>query len=79
MIAASAGNALLKMFYSSLVAGVGVAVIFSIAILGITRSSDMRRARRRVAETAYAALAAVGLLLSTGMVVYGLLLVAHKS
>jgi hypothetical protein len=79
MIAASTGDALLKMAYSSLLAGVGVTVIFSVAILGITRSSDMRRAGRRVAGTAYAALAAVGLLLSTGIVVYGLFLVAHKS
>jgi hypothetical protein len=79
MIAASAGDALFKMFYSSLLAGVGVTVIFSVAILGITRSADMRRAGRRVAGTAYAALAGVGLLLSTGIVVYGLFLVAHKS
>ena len=79
MIAASTGAALLKMLYSSLLAGVGVAVIFSVAVLGVTRSNEMRRAQRRTAGTAYAALAAIGLVLSAAIVVYGLFLVAHKS
>jgi hypothetical protein len=79
MIAAVAGDALLRMLVSSLVAGVGVAVVFSFAILGVTRSSEMRRSQRRGPATAYAALAAVGLLISGAMVLYGLFLVAHKS
>ena len=45
-------HALLKMAYSSLLAGVGVTVVFSIAILGATRSSEMRRAHRAGAATA---------------------------
>jgi hypothetical protein len=72
-------HALVKMLYSSLLAGVGVAVVFSIAILGVTRSSDMRRAQRPGAATAYAALATLGLLFSCAIVIYGLVLVAHKS
>jgi hypothetical protein len=72
-------SALLKVLYASLVAGVGVAVVFSVAILGATRWSDMRRAQRAGAATAYAALAAVGLLLSAAIVIYGITLVAHKS
>lgn len=72
-------HALLKMAYSSLLAGVGVTVVFSIAILGATRSSEMRRAHRAGAATAYAALAAAGLLLATATVIYGLILVAHKT
>jgi uncharacterized membrane protein YidH (DUF202 family) len=75
---AATRNALLKLFYSSLLAGVGVAVIFSLAIYGVTRSSDMRRAQRPAAATAFAMLAAVGLVLCGAMVVYGLYLVAHK-
>lgn len=71
--------ALAKMFYSSLAAGVGVAIVFSIAIFGATRSSDMRRSGRSGAATAYAALGVVGLILAAGIVVYGLILVAHKS
>jgi hypothetical protein len=72
-------GALLKMFYSSLLAGVGVAVIFSIAILGAVRATDMRRANRSGAAAAYGALAALGLVLTTAVIVYGLLLVARKA
>jgi hypothetical protein len=72
-------GALLKVFYASFLAGVSVAVVFSIAILGATRSSDMRRVGRPTAAAAYAALAACGLLLAGAGVVYGLYLVIHKS
>ncbi len=72
-------GALLKMFYSSLLAGVGVAVVFSLAIMGATRSSDMRRVGRGGAATAYAVLAGAGLIVAVAMIVYGLILVAHKS
>ena len=72
-------HALVKILYTSVLAGVGVAVIFSLAILGATRSSEMRREHRIVAAVAYTALAAVGLLIAAAMVIYGLTLVAHKS
>jgi hypothetical protein len=79
MIAAVNVTALAKMLYSSLIAGIGVALIFSIVILGAVRSSDMRRSGRGSAAAAYAALASVGLVLAIAVVVYGLILVAHKS
>jgi F0F1-type ATP synthase membrane subunit c/vacuolar-type H+-ATPase subunit K len=72
-------HALLKLFYSSLLAGVGVAIVFSLAILGVTRSGDMRRARRQRAASAYAALGLISLGLAAAIVVYGLVLVTHKS
>jgi hypothetical protein len=71
-------GSLVKMLYASVLAGIGVAVIFSIVILGMVRSSDMRRADRDGAATAYAVLAGVALVLATAVVVYGLVLVAHK-
>ena len=71
--------ALLKMLYSSLAAGLGVALIFSVVILGAVRSTDMRRSGRGTAAAAYAALASVGVVLAIAVVVYGLFLVAHKS
>lgn len=79
MLAAIASNALLKMLYSSLAAGVGVSLIFSIAIYAAIRSGEMRRDNRANAAAAYAALAGCGLMLSAAIVVYGLILVAHKS
>jgi hypothetical protein len=72
-------HALLKMAYSSVLAGVGVAVIFSVAILGAARSGEMRREHRTGAAVAYTALAAAGLLIAAGIVLYGLSLVAHKT
>jgi formate/nitrite transporter FocA (FNT family) len=71
--------ALLKLLYSSLLAGVSVAVVFSLAILGATRSSDMRRDGRSLAAGAYAALSIVSLVLAAAIVVYGLVLMARKS
>jgi predicted membrane channel-forming protein YqfA (hemolysin III family) len=80
MIAAAINtHALIKMMYSSVLAGVAVAVVFSIAILGVTRSSDLRREHRSLAAAAYTGLAAVGLLLAAAIVIYGLTLVAHKT
>jgi Na+/H+-dicarboxylate symporter len=78
MTAAVNFTALAKMLYSSLIAGIGVALIFSVVILGAVRSSDMRRLGRGTAAAAYAVLASVGLVLAIGVVVYGLILVAHK-
>ena len=72
-------TALLKMVYSSLLASVFVAVVFSTALLGAIRASDSRRAGRGVAATVYAALAVVGVLLASGVIVYGLVLIARKS
>jgi hypothetical protein len=77
-VAAINVSALAKMLYSALAAGLSVALIFSIVILGAVRSTDMRRAGRATAAAADAALATVGLLLAVGVVVYGLVLVAHK-
>jgi hypothetical protein len=72
-------GALLKMLYTSLGAGIAVTVVFSLAILGATRSSDLRRDGRTATAIAYAALAGVGLILAAAIVVYGVILVAHKS
>ena len=80
MIAAAINvHALVKMLYSSVVGGVGVAVVFSIAILGATRSVEARREHRTGAAAAYSVVAAAGLLLAAAIVIYGLTLVAHKT
>ena len=74
-----AASALFKMFYSALGAGVGVSIVFSIAILGAVRSTDLRRSGRTTAAAGYALLAGCALLLSGAVVVYGLILLGHKS
>jgi hypothetical protein len=72
-------HALIRMAYSSILAGVGVAVVFSVAVLGAARSSEMRREHRALATAAYTAVAAVGFLVAAAVVIYGLTLVAHKT
>ena len=71
-------TALLKLIVASLAAGIAVAVVFSLVVLGATRSSDLRRTGRSGAATGYAVLAAACGLLSAAIVVYGIYLVAHK-
>jgi hypothetical protein len=70
---------LLKVLYTSLIAGVGVSVVFSVTVLGVVRSNDARRDERTTAAVSYAVLGAVGLILTAGLIVYGLILLARKS
>jgi uncharacterized membrane protein YhaH (DUF805 family) len=70
---------LLKMIYSSLIAGVSVALVFSIAVFGVVRSIDMRRAHRAGTSARYAALGLLALLASAAIAIAGLILVIHKS
>jgi hypothetical protein len=77
--AAGGGDALLKMAYASVLASVAVAVVFSLAVLGVIRAGEMRRADRPNAAVAYAALALAGLAASAGCVIFGLVLMAQKS
>jgi hypothetical protein len=70
---------LLKMIYSSFVAGVSVASVFAVAVFGVIRSSDMRRANRAGASARYATLGLLALLASLAIAVAGLIIVVHKS
>lgn len=70
--------ALVRMIYSSLIAGLSVALVFAIAVFGMIRSSDMRRDRRPAASARYATLGLVALLASAAIAIAGLILVIHK-
>jgi hypothetical protein len=59
---------------AALVAGVGVTVLFSLAILGLTRVSDTRAAGNGPALIAYACLGILSLAGCAAAVVYGLVL-----
>lgn len=69
---------LLRVLYTALIAGVGVAVVFSLTVYGMTRSSDMRREDRPVAAASYALLGLLGLALTAALIAYGLILLARK-
>lgn len=70
--------ALRDVVVASLAAGVGVTVVFSLAILGLTRFADTRRDGRVVEAWAYAGLAVLGLAVSATAVVYGIILMTSK-
>ncbi len=76
MIAAAAP--LLKMVYSSLIAGISVAVVFSVAVYGVIRSGDTRRSNRPGASARYATLGLLALLASAAIAIAGLIVVVHK-
>ncbi|MFL5863628.1 MAG: hypothetical protein ACJ780_23120 [Solirubrobacteraceae bacterium] len=71
--------ALVKMIYSSAIAGISVAVVFSIAVFGVVRSNDMRRTNRHGASARYATLGAAALITSIAIAIAGVILVVHKS
>ena len=77
MITFAAGS-LLRMLEWSLVAGVGVIVVFAIGVFGVIRAEDMRRSGRGGASAAFATLATVALLMSVAATLVGLIAVTHK-
>ena len=62
----------------SLAAGVGVALCFSIAVVGATRFAEARRAGAGGPAALYAALATAGLAATTAAVIIGIVVMAQK-
>lgn len=71
-------QALLKTIVAAFVAGVGVTLIFSLAILGASRFADMNRDGRPLAATAFGALAIVALLGALAGVTAGIIVMTRK-
>jgi hypothetical protein len=69
---------LLELVWAAALAGVVVAVSFALLILGATRATDLRRADRGGAATAYLAAAAVAALVFAGSVVFGIWIIVSK-
>jgi uncharacterized membrane protein len=64
--------------WTAAVAGVAVSLVFSLAVLGATRSTDMRRDDRTVQATLYAGLALLGVAATIGAIVYAVTLITTK-
>jgi hypothetical protein len=64
--------------WTAAVSGVGVTIVFSLAVLGATRSTDMRRDDRPGQAAMYVALALVALAATIGAVVYAITLITTK-
>jgi hypothetical protein len=69
---------LVQTVIASVVGGVGVTVVFSIAIWGAARFADLSRGERRVAAAGAAAVAALALLATAASVVLGIIVMTSK-
>lgn len=69
---------LLETVFASLIAGVGITVVFSVGIWGAARFADLSRSERPLAAGAAAALAALAGLLTGAAVVFGIVIMSSK-
>jgi cation transporter-like permease len=69
---------LLETVVASVVAGVGITVVFSVAIWGVARFADLSRSERPLAAGAAAALAGLAVLATLAAVVFGIVIMSSK-
>jgi hypothetical protein len=69
---------LLETVVASVVAGVGITVIFSMAIWGVARFADLSRNERPLAAAAAATLAALAGLATLAAVAFGIVIMSSK-
>ncbi len=72
------GRELLETVIASVVAGVGVTVVFSLAIWGVARFADLSRAERPLAAGAAAFAAGLALIATGAAVVIGIVAMTSK-
>ena len=72
------GKELLEAIVASIVAGVGVTFVFSVAIWGAARFADLSRSDRPLAAGAAALTAVLALLVTAAVVVVGIIAMAGK-
>jgi hypothetical protein len=69
---------LVETVVASLVAGIGVTVIFSVAIWGVARFADLSRNDRPLAAGAAATLAGLAALATLAAIVFGIAIMSSK-
>jgi len=69
---------LMQTVVASLVGGVGITVVFSVAIWGAARFADLSRGERPAAAAAAATLAVLAGFVTLAGVAYGIVIVASK-
>lgn len=69
---------LLETVVASVVGGVGITVVFSVAIWGVARFADLNREDRPLAAGAAATLAALATAVTLGAVVFGVIVMSSK-
>jgi hypothetical protein len=78
MIAAVDTAKLFELLWASLLAGVAVAVLFSVLIVGATRSTDRRREGRHGAATLFLGLSFAAGLVCLAAIAFGLAIIVSK-
>jgi hypothetical protein len=73
------GKELLETVVYSAAAGIGVTFVFSVAIWGVARFADLSRNERPLAAGAAALVAALALLGTAAVVVFGIVVMTSKS
>jgi hypothetical protein len=73
------GKELLETVVFSAVAGIGVTLVFSVAIWGVARFADLSRNERPLAAGAAAFVATLALLATVAVVVLGIIVMTSKS
>jgi hypothetical protein len=71
-------GALLRTIAAAFIAGVGVTLIYSLAILGATRFAEMNRDGRPVAAASFGALAIVAVAAAAAAVTIGIIVMSKK-
>jgi threonine/homoserine/homoserine lactone efflux protein len=69
---------LLELAWASALAGIAVAVCFSLVIVGAARAQDCRRNRRAGSATAYAGLSVLAGVLFIGIAVFAISVITAK-
>jgi hypothetical protein len=78
MIATIDTGKLLELVWAAGLAGVAVAVSFSLVIFGAARAEDCRRNRRGGSATAYATLSVVAGIAFLGIAAFGIVVITAK-
>jgi hypothetical protein len=71
-------HGLLEMVYVSVIAGVGICIVYATAVIAITRAQEHRRAERRTAALVYSALATLSVGACGWAVVTGIAIMTSK-
>ena len=69
---------LLKVVYSALAAGLGVAIAFSLAVAGATKLADELRESRTVRATLFGIVAVAGFAVCIAAIVLGIVVMTQK-
>ncbi|HWI22884.1 MAG TPA: hypothetical protein VNT22_09755 [Baekduia sp.] len=78
MLAAIEWSHLLELVWAAALAGIAVAIIYALMILGISKADDARRRGAAVAAGLYGVLALAATVAFVGAIVYGVSIITTK-